>query len=118
MSRPKFSEQVNLSMVELRRWEEGRRLLTTEQLQRIMRHPIMGDLQRRAVEAGIVPPRTTDLMSDQPKTTDLKSDQPGNSPDQGGPQDRDIENQGGPQHPVHELKGDPNDGDGDGGSGT
>lgn len=60
MTRMAFAEAVNISLVDYRRWEEGRRLLTTEQLQRVLRHPIMADLPRRAAAAGIEPPAPAD----------------------------------------------------------
>lgn len=56
MTRMAFAEAVNISLVDYSRWEEGRKLLTTEQLQRVLRHPIMTDLAARAAAAGIVPP--------------------------------------------------------------
>lgn len=53
--RAKFAEAVNLSLATLSAWEYGRARLTTPQLQRILRHPLMKDLVAMAQAAGIEP---------------------------------------------------------------
>ncbi len=55
MSRSAFAEAVGLAVTDYRNWEAGRRVLSTPQLQRILRHPIMKTLAGRAAAAGIEP---------------------------------------------------------------
>ena len=53
LSRKEFSSAVRLSDVELKAFECRKRLLTVEQRQRILRHPVIADAHRLATESGI-----------------------------------------------------------------
>jgi hypothetical protein len=58
-SRVKLSTEIGWSLATLTAVESGRRpwsALSVERRQALLRHPIMADLHRRALAAGIVPP--------------------------------------------------------------